>query len=842
MAAETAHRTDGTAGSAASLDVRLDIPLPETLAVGAGTALFVCGTCFAPGGRVSALTLLVDGKEQPLLAHGMPRLDLLQAEGDSAAYRAGFWGFARIGPRPAGATIVLGLRANGGVDAELARIAVAKPMVPLPGAPQIAICMAAFEPPLELFERQVESIREQTLTDWICIVSDDCSDPQRYAEMERVLARDPRFVLSRSERRRGFYHNFERALELVPGDARYVALTDQDDAWDPDKLETLVRDLGDAQLVYSDQRIVSEDGSPIADTYWEARANNHSNMLSLLVANCVTGAASLFPRRLLDAALPLPPAQFTHYHDHWLAVTALALGDIHYVDRPLYSYVQHAHATLGHATATRMTRLRDRFSSLQRGPRERVRLWRMHYFIDACRLMQFATVLQMRCGDRMAAPKRRAIKRFLRAERSALPVPGLFARGARELARRRPETLGAEWMLAYAFSWRRLVAATARDRPQQSLRIDALPPALAPRPRARLPGDPDLRAVAQQIEPLRLAVRDSAPQRINVLVPTLEGDAPLQLARRLAGRGLRVRVITVDPSGPVPRAQARALVPVELEYGRESLGVEISRADTFVATTWWTAHIARAALREVEAERFLYLIEEYAPLAMPPGSLAALAIESYRFPHAGLYASEMLHDYFRAHRIAAENAAVFEPAVTVSGPRRDGAGGDRAARRALLFDAGSMFELGILALSRALELGAFARAWDLHGVGITRTPRRIDLGGGDWLELRGEAHYGEYDVGLALLHAPQPGPTPIAMAAAGMLAVTNTFESKTANALAAISPNLVAGEPTVEGLARALCAAADRAGEARHSAVRWSRSWDESFDDALLDRLTALLA
>jgi hypothetical protein len=842
VAAETAHRTDGTAGSAASLDVRLDVPLPETLAVGAGTALFVCGTCFAPGGRVSALTLLVDGEEQPLLAHGMPRLDLLQAEGDSAAYRAGFWGFARIGPRPAGATIVLGLRANGGVDAELARIAVAKPMVPLPGAPQIAICMAAFEPPLELFERQVESIREQTLTDWICIVSDDCSDPQRYAEMERVLARDPRFVLSRSERRRGFYHNFERALELVPRDARYVALTDQDDAWDPDKLETLVRELGDAQLVYSDQRIVSEDGSPIADTYWQARANNHSNMLSLLVANCVTGAASLFPRRLLDAALPLPPAQFTHYHDHWLAVTALALGDIHYVDRPLYSYVQHAHATLGHATATRMTRLRDRFSSLQRGPRERVRLWRMHYFIDACRLMQFATVLQMRCGDRMAAPKRRAIRRFLRAERSALPVPGLFALGARELARRRPETLGAEWMLAYAFSWRRLVAATARDRPQQSLRIDALPPALAPRPRARLPGDPDLRAVAQQIEPLRLAVRDSAPQRINVLVPTLEGDAPLQLARRLAGRGLRVRVITVDPSGPVPRAQARALAPVELEYGRESLGVEISRADTFVATTWWTAHIARAALREVEAERFLYLIEEYAPLAMPPGSLAALAIESYRFPHAGLYASEMLHDYFRAHRIAAENAAVFQPAVTVSGPRRDGAGGDRAARRALLFDAGSMFELGILALSRALELGAFARAWDLHGVGITRTPRRIDLGGGDWLELRGEAHYGEYDVGLALLHAPQPGPTPIAMAAAGMLAVTNTFESKTANALAAISPNLVAGEPTVEGLARVLCAAADRAGEARDSAVRWSRSWDESFDDALLDRVTALLA
>jgi beta-1,2-rhamnosyltransferase WsaF-like protein len=376
------------------------------------------------------------------------------------------------------------------------------------------------------------------------------------------------------------------------------------------------------------------------------------------------------------------------------------------------------------------------------------------------------------------------------------------------------------------------VEATARDRPQQTLRVDALPPALAPRPRARLPGDPDLRAFAQRIEPLRLAVRDSAPPRINVLVPTLESTAALELARRLAARGERVRVITVDPTGPVPSAQARAFAPVELEYGRESLGVEISRTDTFVATTWWTAHIARAALREVEADRFLYLIEEYAPLAMAPGSQAALAVETYRFPHAALYASEMLHDYFRAHRIAAGDAAAFEPPVAAH-PGRGG--------RALLFDCGEMFELGILALSRALELGAFARDWQLHGVGVARTPRRIDLGGGDWLELGDEADYGRYDVGLALLHAPQPGAIPLTMAAAGMLAVTNTFESKTASALSAISPNLIAGAPTVEGLADALCAAAARAGGPREGALRWSRSWDESFDDALLDRVSSFL-
>jgi glycosyltransferase involved in cell wall biosynthesis len=844
VAAETAHRTDAT--QAVVLDVRLDAPLPETLTIGAGTALFVCGTCFAPGTRIAGLTLLVDGDEQALMAQSMPRLDLMRAEEDPAAYRAGFWGFARIAPRAPG-PLPLALRARLAtglvVESELAQPTVVGAPEPLPGAPLVAICMAAFEPPLDLFRQQVESIRAQTLTDWICVVSDDCSDPERFAAMRAVVDGDDRFVLSRSERRRGFYHNFERAMALAPRDARYVALADQDDVWDAGKLETLVGEIGDAQLVYSDQRIVTPDGELLAASYWEQRANNHSNMLSLLVANCVTGAASLFPRALLDDALPLPPAQFTHFHDHWLAVTALALGEIRYVDRPLYGYVQHAHATLGHATATRRTRLRERWYSLQKGLRERIRLWRMHYFIDACRLLHFATVLEMRCGTRMPAGKRRVIERFLRAERSAVPVPGLFLRGARELARRRPQTLGAEWVLAYAFGWRRLIALTARDRPQERVRIDALPPSLVPRPRARLPGDPDLRAVAQQIEPLRLAVRDSAPPRVNVLVASLDGPAaPLELARRLAGRGLRVRVVTVDAVGAMPRARARELEPLELEYGRESLGVEISRTDAFVATTWWTAHVAHAALQSVAADRFLYLIDDYAPLALPAGSFAALASESYGFPHAALFSSSPLRDYVRARGHGSEVLGVVEEPI---GPLA----GDRAhSERRLLFHAApdpqAAFELGVLALSRAGELGALARLSALHAT--ARSRQRLDIGGGDWLHFVPEADPRAYDVGVALLHAPAPSRAALEMAAAGMLVVTNTFATKTAAALAGISANLIAVEPTVSAIAHGICDAVARAddveGRLRGSTLGWSRDWDDSFSAPLLDRVVAFLA
>jgi GT2 family glycosyltransferase len=867
------------------LELRLDTPLPPQLAVGSGTALFVCGTCFAPGARIASLALLVDGAEQPLLAFGMPRLDLLRATGVAESYASGFWGLARVGPRSR--PLPLGLRASfaggGEAVAELGTIPVVEPAAPPPGEPLVAICMATHEPPLELLRRQVDSIRAQTVGDWLCVVSDDCSSPERFAALRSLLEGDPRFVVSRSDRRLGFYRNFERALALAPADARYVALADQDDVWHPSKLETLLGALGGARLVYSDARVVDSRGRLIADTYWSRRRNNHSDLLSLLVANSVTGAASLFPRSLLDVALPFPPAQFAHFHDHWLGLVALSQGEIAFVDRPLYDYVQHGGAALGHTAANRMPRLRERLAA-RRDLRERVRMWRMHYFVDACRLAQVACVLLLRGGSSLTGARRRVLERFAGADPSVLR---LGVRGARELARRRPQTLGAEWMLAHAFAWRRLLGLTAGSRPARRLRLDAVPPsALDPRPGARAPGDPELRAMAEKIGPLRLAIRDDAPRRVNLLIPTIDlrhffGGyiGKLNLARRLAERGHRVRIVTVDPVGALPGTWARDLGSfsgldglfdrVEVEFGRETPGgIEVSRSDAFVATTWWTAHIAHAALSSLGRERFLYLIQEYEPLTFPMGSWAALAGESYRFPHSALFSTELLRDYFRRHAVGVyaagvaagdEASAAFQNAITSVEPPPAAELAGRAPRRLLFYArpephaARNMFELGMLALGRALERGAFADGWELNGIGTVESGRRLDLGGGAALSLlprTGQGDYArllrEHDVGLALMHTPHPSLVPIEMASAAMLTVTSTFENKTAGALAAISPNLLAAEPGIETLATALGEAAAGAGDVerrlRGADVRWSRDWDESFDDPLLDRIAAFLA
>jgi hypothetical protein len=541
---------------------------------------------------------------------------------------------------------------------------------------------------------------------------------------------------------------------------------------------------------------------------------------------------------------------------------------------------------LGHENANRMITLRHRLGGLRRDPRERIRKWRMHYFVDVCRLMQFATVLSMRCRERMEPGKRKVLDRFLGTDRSLVSAGRLAARGARELVGR-PETLGAEWMLFFAFTWRRLLSATTRDRPVRGLRLDAVPPpVLDPKPGARTPVAPGPRAIAEKIAPLELAMSDDAPERVNLLIPTIDLDhffggyiAKFNLASALAARGLRVRLLTVDPVSPLPRSWQRTLESysgldgfferVEVEFGRESQAVEVSRADRFIATTWWTAHIAHAALRSLGGtERFLYLIQEYEPFTFPMGTYAALAAESYDLPHRALFSSELLRQYFRRHGIGVyvdgEDAgdaasASFENAITAVPPPAAADLAGRNTRRLLFYArpephaARNMFELAILGLTRAVGEGAFADRWELNGIGSIEPGRRIVIRDGLTLKLLPRASQSGYaellrahDVGLSLMYTPHPSLVPIEMASAGMLTVTNTFENKTAMALTAISPNLIAARPTVAGVATALLDAAagvdDFERRARGSAVNWSNDWKRSFNDELLKRVSTFLA
>jgi hypothetical protein len=883
--------------------------------------VFVYGSCFHRTMAIRRIEVAA-GEATVRAIAGMPRADVHRAlhpfqsesghEPDDAqtddpnahSYRSGFWATVPI-EMPESGALGVSLRATladgSCVETPIGEIRAGPAPEPDPestaraeatGA-RIGIALASFDPDPELFRTQIESIRAQTRQDWICVISDDCSPPAVFERMREVVEGDERFVIRRSARRRGFYGNFERALELIPRSVEFVALSDQDDRWDPDKLATLVEAIGDANLVYSDQRIVDPTGEVIAPSYWSERSNSYDNLLSLLITNTVTGAASLFRRDLLELALPFPQPPGEQYHDHWLGLVALASGRIEYVDRPLYDYVQHGGATLGHAAATQPAAgLGQRLSRLLRGAAgEAARGSRASYFYGFRRLQLLAQVLLMRCGDRLDDANAEALRRLIRAERS--PASLLWLAGRPSARGRRSETGRAEQILLQGIAWRHVqrLLALRRHRPQPDLPLEhahdaSLPELTSLRSPAAIPNHPFVKTLAGYLEPLELSISESSPQRVNLLVPTIELKhlfggyiAKFNLARRLAEQGLRTRIVAVDPTPHLPLDWRQRVEGyeglgglfdrVEVAFARDQDSpLEVNPADTFVATTWWTAHVAGAALAELEAERFVYLIQEYEPYTHPMGSWAALAMASYRLPHYALFSTELLREFFerRQYGVFAAGAEAgrrdslaFQNAITpVTPPSADELAG-RSSRRLLFYArpephaTRNMFELGLMALSVAISRGAFGGDWSFQGIGAVEGWERMQLGGDVELELLTRRDQGSYaellagaDVGLALMLTPHPSLVPVEMASAGMVSVTNSFENKTAEAMEAISANLIAPEPTLDGIAdgleRAAAASDDHEARVRGAKVEWSRDWDASFDEGLIGQVADWLA
>jgi glycosyltransferase involved in cell wall biosynthesis len=311
--------------------------------------------------------------------------------------------------------------------------------------------MATFNPPPELFRRQIESIRAQTHENWICLISDDDSRPDSFAMITETVGNDPRFRVERNPRRLGVYRNFEHVLGSVPDETRLVAPADQDDRWEPERLSALAeRIAGGVTLAYSDARVSDPDGAIVSPTFWTSRRNNTDDLGALVIANSITGAASMFRSELLDCILPFPDPAAGLMHDHWIAMVAMSLGEVAYVDRPLYDYVQHPGTALGHEGFRRRREEDDRSGKL--------RSYMQRGYSGVLGVRASAEALLLRGGDSISSRKRRALRRCARIERS----PACWAWLTWLMARSRiagSKTMGGERFLLAGLVWGAMLGA-----------------------------------------------------------------------------------------------------------------------------------------------------------------------------------------------------------------------------------------------------------------------------------------------------------------------------------------------------------------------------------------------
>jgi glycosyltransferase involved in cell wall biosynthesis len=880
------------------LQAGTDSPLPRQVVVGPGTALPLSGWCYHPGGCVRRVELLLGERVYPADFHALAPPGCLDRPPVRPAGRALWTAFAAVldipaCPRPTTCELVVrATLADGSRPARLlGRIALEPdlgiapltPAAPADGAsgPLVAVCMATFNPPPDLFRRQVDSIRAQTHRNWVCVISDDGSSPESFRRLIEVIGGDPRFVVRRSAANVGFYANFERCMALAPAQAEFIALADQDDYWYPDKLATLLGEFdADTLLVYSDMRIVDANGVCRAATYWTTRRNQCERLDRLLLANTITGAASLFRSSLREALLPLPVPSRAAFHDQWLGGVALALGRVKFVDRPLYDYVQHQGNVVGHWAPQKLS-ARARVGHFlgwwrPQGWRARwleyLHVGRRRYLADVQQMRQFARVLGLRVGARLTPEKRRQLGHVAALAPSAGGLAWLLRLGFENLLGVGAGA-GREAVVLNALTWQALArlrtwAVLARGRLgrfwSRVLRRPTPVPVRAGRDRPA-------------VLPLVLAPSAAAPPRVNVLVSAADlgpryraGLAACQLARAVAEQGARVRLVLVDRGADGPESWWQGLQGhgrVEtLDARARAAAVPVSPRDVFVATGWRTAHLAHRACRDLGRGRFLYLIDEYEPGRHPDGERHVRAAASYALPHVAVFTTRFIRDFFRQHRLgpfaegtaAGERDSVALDCPVVAGGVTAAALAGRRPRRLLLHvrrdrpGLRRLSEVGLLALARAVKGRCFEGSWELHALGPCRSPGRLRLAPGltlDVLPRRGPEDYGEMlrgcDLGLSLTCAAHPSLVPLEMAAAGLVTVTNTFADTTRERLRELSPNFVPAEPTVETVCAALWRAADAVEDldqrVRGARVSWNTRWEQTFNQEALGRVRQLL-
>ena len=191
-------------------------------------------------------------------------------------------------------------------------------------------------------EEQLQSILKQTYPVQEIIVQDDGSTDDTMTLLEDYASRYPQIkVYANDSGCHGINGNFFSAMRRATGD--YIAISDQDDIWEYDKLRKQVEAIGDHLLCSGFSVPFSEGGFPV-------QTDMRPPCLHLLRNTYLSempGHTMLLRRDLLDALKGGGPTM-PLYYDWQLACAAAAAESVAFVSEVLVHFRRHADA----ATAT----------------------------------------------------------------------------------------------------------------------------------------------------------------------------------------------------------------------------------------------------------------------------------------------------------------------------------------------------------------------------------------------------------------------------------------------------------------------------------------------------------
>ncbi len=215
---------------------------------------------------------------------------------------------------------------------------------------KVDILMASYNGE-KYIRNQIDSILNQTYTNFTLHISDDRSTDNTVKILKKYSKLDKRIVLHLHEKNQGYLKNFEYLLTKSTAD--YVMLCDQDDVWLEDKVEISVNKMiqDKLDLAVCDMLVVDENLNIMNTSYFKfinLKLNENLEFKDFLLRNPAAGCAMIIKKSLLKKILPFPNLKHPYYiHDWYIFMMSEAYGKVGFINTPVSNYRQHSSNSVG---------------------------------------------------------------------------------------------------------------------------------------------------------------------------------------------------------------------------------------------------------------------------------------------------------------------------------------------------------------------------------------------------------------------------------------------------------------------------------------------------------------
>lgn len=211
--------------------------------------------------------------------------------------------------------------------------------------PKMSLVVATFNTPIPYLKQMVETVRNQTYSNWELCIADGSTTNDVAIYIEKHYSNEDRIKIVRLDKNYGIAGNMNEAIKIATGD--FIGLYDHDDVLTPDALFEFVKAINqnsDLKVIYSDEDKI--------DSEWTRRYEPHFKSdfnLDLLTTNNYICHLLFVKKELMDQVGYLR-SEFDGAQDHDFilrCVENVQNNQIYHIPKVLYHWRIHENSTAG---------------------------------------------------------------------------------------------------------------------------------------------------------------------------------------------------------------------------------------------------------------------------------------------------------------------------------------------------------------------------------------------------------------------------------------------------------------------------------------------------------------